>query len=169
MKPQATATTRDTTMIVSKRIDWKAEQERFMLIAYPRALRAARKAFSSWHPRKRDDAIGEMIAKVWATWTYNIEKGKDPLVLLSANIRFAVLFVRYDRRVAGRGSHPDVFDYRSKMTRQHLSPQGQASPSERSDPDNSWIDWTQSSGDDPAELAAALEEVGMTSEEYHAA
>ena len=30
-------------------------QERFVEVAYPRALKAAHKAFKSWHERKRQD------------------------------------------------------------------------------------------------------------------
>ena len=156
-------------MSTVEQIDWEFEQKRFTEVAYPRAVAAAKKAFRLWHERKRADAIAEMVAKVWMTWVLNKEKGKNPMTLLGPNIRFAILWVRYDRKVAGRGSHPDVFDYRSGMTRQHLSPQGQASPTERSDPENAWIEWTQHSGDNPAELSAALESLGITSEEYHAA
>lgn len=156
-------------MSSTERIDWTAEQGKFMVVAYPRALGAARKAFRGWHPRKQDDAIAECLAKVWATWRFNREKGKDPESLIGPNIRFAIMWVRYDRKVAGRGSHPDVYDYRSGYKQQRLSPQGQASPSERSDSENCWIDWTRCTGDDPADLASALETAGMTVEEYHAA
>ncbi len=143
-------------------IDMRAEQERFMSLAYRRAERAARRAFKRWHSRKREDAIAEMVAKVWATWLYNLEKGKDPLALLGPNIHFAILFVRYDRKVAGRGRNPDVFDYRAGMKRQMLSGQGKPSPTDRSDPANNWVNWGLSDGDDPAELVAAMEAHGLT-------
>ena len=33
----------------------KVAQERFVEVAYPRTLRAAQRAFKSWHERKRQD------------------------------------------------------------------------------------------------------------------
>lgn len=139
-----------------------AEQRRFLELAYPRAIRAAQRAFKRWHSRKREDAIAECVAKVWATWVYNLEKGKDPLALLGPNIHFAILFVRYDRKVAGRARGYDVFDYRAGMKRQQLDGQGHARPNDRSDPLNGWIDWAVRSDDDPSAWAAALEEAGLT-------
>ena len=148
--------------MVNSTFDWKSEQDRFMTLAFHRAERAAYRAFKAWHSCKREDAIAEMVGKVWATWVYNLEKGKDPLKLLGPNIRFAILWVRYDRRIAGRTGMPDVYDYRSGYKQQHLSEQGQASPNDRSDPGNQWIDWTTPSREaDPAELAAALEVSGL--------
>ncbi len=97
-----------------------AEQRRFMGTAYPRALRGVQRAFKRWPRRKREDAIAECVAKVRATWVYNLEKGKDPLALLGPNIHGAILFERYDRRVAGRARRFDVFDYRANMRRQQL-------------------------------------------------
>jgi hypothetical protein len=46
-----------------------AEQRRFMETAYPRAMRAAQRAFKRWPRRKREDAIAECLAKVWKTPT----------------------------------------------------------------------------------------------------
>ena len=144
-------------------VNWKSEQDRFMSLAYHRAERAARRAFHHWHSRKREDAIAEMVGKVWATWVYNLEKGKDPLALLGPNIHFSILWVRYDRKIAGRARTPDVFDYRSGLKRQQLSEQGQASPTDRSDPGNAWINWSTSARtDDPAELVSALEVSGLS-------
>jgi hypothetical protein len=145
-----------------------AEQRRFMELAYPRALRAARRAFKRWHSRKRDDAIAECLAKVWATWTFNLENGKDPVALLGPNIHFAILFVRYDRKVAGRARSFDVFDYRANMRRQQLDGRGHASPTDRGGRMNAWIDWAVSAGDDPAKWAEALEAMGMTTEDLAA-
>src|SRR5690242_2080012 len=65
--------------------DWKSEQDRFMALAHQRADRAARRAFKAWHSRKREDAIAECVGKVWATWVYNLERGKDPVALLGPN------------------------------------------------------------------------------------
>jgi hypothetical protein len=96
-------------------------------------------------------------------------KGKDPVALLGANIRWAILWVRYDRKIAGRGRAPDVFDYRAGMQRHHLSGQGKASPTDRSDPGNGWIEWGLDAGaDDPAELVAVLDAVGLTCAAYAA-
>ena len=58
---------------------------------------------------------------------------------------------------------PDVYDYRAGLRRQHLDGRGQASPTDRSDPGNAWIDWTtRDRSDDPAELVAALEVSGLS-------
>jgi hypothetical protein len=139
-----------------------SEQDRFMAIAHQRAERAARRAFKGWHPRKRDDAVAECVGKVWATWVYNVEKGKDPVALLGPNIHWAILWVRYDRKIAGRARTPDVFDYRAGLKRQQLDGHGKASPTDRSDPGNGWINWSPSDrADDPAELVSALEVAGL--------
>jgi hypothetical protein len=63
-----------------------AELRRSMETAYPRPLRAARRAFRRWPRRKRDDAIAEWVAKVWMTWVLDLEEGKDPPALLCADI-----------------------------------------------------------------------------------
>jgi len=52
-------------MSTSETIDWRAEQDRFMRVAYDRTMAAARGAFRKWHRRKRDDAVAEMIGKMW--------------------------------------------------------------------------------------------------------
>lgn len=156
-------------MTMSEEINWAAEQDRFMALAFQRAERAARRAFKAWHSRKREEAVAEMVGKVWATWRYNLTKGKDPLALLGPNIRWAILWVRYDRKIAGRGRGIDVYDYRAGMTRQDLDGQGKAHPSERSARINGWLDWGVDAGaDDPAELVAALEGAGLTATTYAA-
>ena len=48
-------------MVTSEGIDWRAEQDRFMALAYTRCERAARRAFKKWHSRKRDDAVQEAL------------------------------------------------------------------------------------------------------------
>ena len=148
-------------MSTIKRMD-EAQRRRFEVVAYPRTLRAAREAFRGWHSRSREDATSELLVKMLDQWVRLLDRGKDPEPMMPGLIRYAILWVRYDRRVAGRAPHPDVYDYRSGLKRQQLSGRGQASPSDRSDPQNGWIDWTTSAGDDPAELAAALELAGMT-------
>lgn len=147
----------------------ETEQQRFERVAYPRTLGAARKAFKGWHERKRDDAVQECLAKMWDQWIRLVERGGDPEPILHGLIKYAVLWVRYDRRIAGRARMYDVFDYRAGMKQQQLDGQGHASPSERGDSENGWIDWGLEAGDNPAELAAALEQAGLTIEEYLAA
>ena len=41
--------------------------------------------------------------------------------------------------------------------------------SDRSDPENGWIDWRLASGDDPVEVVAALEVTGLTLADLNAA
>ena len=143
-------------------LGWSIEQERFEKLAYQRALHAARRAFKGWHVRKRDDAVAEMMAKVWATWRYNVEKGKDPVALLGPNIHWAILFVRYDRRISGRAKCFDVFDYRARMRRQDLDSQGRAHPTERGDRETYWINWRGVMvNDDPALWAEAKDSLDL--------
>jgi hypothetical protein len=78
-------------------------------------------------------------------------------------------FVRYDRKVAGRARRPDVFDYRSLLKQQRLDAQGFASPSDRSDSNNGWLDWRLASGDDFADVVMALEATGLSLADYYAA
>jgi hypothetical protein len=92
----------------------------------------------------------------------------DPSI--SGLIKYAVLWVRYDRKIGGRSRRPDVYDYnRSGFTRQMLSDSGQATPTDRSSAENSWIDWTLSDGDDPADVVLALEATGVSLADYYAA
>lgn len=144
-------------------IDWQAEQDRFMAVAFRRTMAAAHDAFSGWHRRKRADAVAEMTAKMWDQWSRLLIRGKDPEAMVGTLIKWAILWVRYDRKVAGRARSYDVMDYRAGMSRQQLSGQGTASPTDRSDPNNSWIDWDVRADDDPAEWASALEAAGLTS------
>src|SRR3954449_13015096 len=157
------------TMVTSEGFDWRAEQDRFMALAYTRCERAARRAFKGWHERKRDDAVQEAVGKMWYQWRCCLEKGKDPAGMIGPLFHWAVMFVRYDRRIAGRAPSYDVYDYRAGMTRQDMDGQGKASPAERSARINNWIEWRLGTGEDPAALSAALEGAGMTLEEYIAA
>lgn len=147
-------------------IDWNREHEKFMRIAYGRTMTAARKAFRSWHERKREDALAETMAKCWDSYSRLLLRGRDPEPLLAGIVRFSVMWTRYDRKVAHRSRTPDVYDYRSGFRRQDLSAQGQASTSEESDRSNSFINWHTDTGEDPGELAAALAEHGLTLEEW---
>lgn len=137
-----------------------------MTVAYSRIMKAATRAFGGWHSRKKDDAIAECMAKAWLQWYRLLVRGRDPEPMLNAIIGYATLWVKYDRRIAGRARSFDLFDYRANMNRQMLSSQGAASPSNRSDPGNPWINWRTDTGDNPADLACALEETGLTLEEW---
>ena len=94
-----------------------AEQRPFLETADPRALGVAERAFQRWPGRERDDAIAEWVATVWATRVFNLETGKDSVARLGPNIHRAILWVRYDRRIAGRAMGFDVFDDRANMKR----------------------------------------------------
>jgi hypothetical protein len=147
-------------------IDWEFEKQRFKRVAYRRTVAAAHDAFRKWHRRKRDDAVAEMVGKMWDQWARLLMRGKDPEPMLWRLIYWARMWVRYDRKIAGRGRSPDVFDHRAKMTRQDLDGQGKAHPAERSARINGWIDWAvDARADDPSELAAALEQLGLTSDD----
>jgi len=147
----------------------ETEQDKFIRLAYSRTLAAARKAFRSWHSRKKEDAIQEALTKMWDQWIRLVQRGGNPESIIGGMIYHALMFVRYDRKVAGRARRPDVFDYRSGLKQQRLNGQGYASPSDRSDPENGWIDWRLASGDDPAEVVAALEVTGLTLADLNAA
>jgi hypothetical protein len=147
-------------------IDWNKQHEKFMRIGYDRTLTAARKAFGSWPEWKCDDAIAETMAKCWDSYSRLLLRGRDPEPMLAGIIKFSVLWTRYDRKLGGRARNIDVFDYRAGFRRHDLSGQGQASTSEESDRNNSFINWQTDTGDDPAELAAALEKQGLTLEEW---
>ena len=142
-------------------------QERFVEVAYPTTLRAAQRAFKSWHERKRADAIQECLAKMWDQWLRLVNRGRNPEPLLNGLIKYAILWVKYDRRLSGRSRNIDVMDYRAGMKQQEISGKGEVSPTDRSDKNNGWIDWTvKAKTDDPALLASALEEVGLSLEEW---
>jgi hypothetical protein len=79
-------------------------------------------------------------------------RGRNFKPLLSGLIKFAILWVRHDRRIAGRGRRPDVFDYRAGMKRQQLSGQGQASSTDRGDAMSGCIEWKTDTGHAPASL-----------------
>jgi hypothetical protein len=82
-------------------------------------------------------------------------------------IKYAILWVKYDRKVAGRARCYDVMDYRAPMKQQLLSGKGEVSPTDRGDRNNDFIDWAVSArADDPAQLASALEQVGLSLEEW---
>jgi hypothetical protein len=54
-------------------------------------------------------------------------------------------------------------DHRARMKQQLMNGNGQVSPTDRSDRNNGWIDWgVSASADDPARLAMALEETGVS-------
>jgi hypothetical protein len=143
-------------------MNWEQEKQRFMKVAYPATLKAAKRAFWHWKSNKRDDAIQECLAKMWDQWSRLLANGKNPEKMIGSLIKFAILWVRYDRKIGGRARTPDIYDYRSGFKQQQFSDDGQPSPSDRSDPQNPWINWNMQIGDDPSALAAALETTGIT-------
>ena len=143
-------------------MNWEAEKTRFMQIAYPATQKAARRAFWNWRDDKRPDAIQECTVKMWDSWSRLLQRGKNPEKMLGSLIKFAILWVRYDRKIGGRARKPDVYDFRSGFKQQLLSDDGTASPSDRADAENPWINWHVQSGDNPALLASALEETGIS-------
>src|SRR4051812_27342121 len=120
-------------------IDWEFEKRRFTEGAHERTVAAAHAAFRRGHRRKRDGAVAEMVGKMWDQWSRPLMWGKDPEPMLWPLIHWARLWVRYDRKIAGRGRNPDVFDYRAKMTRQDLDGQGKAHLAQRSARVNGWL------------------------------
>ena len=74
-------------------------QERFVQVAYPTTMRAAHRAFKSWHERKRQDAVQECMAKMWDQWSRLVNRGRNPEPLLKGLIKYAILWVKYDRRL----------------------------------------------------------------------
>jgi len=143
-------------------MNWEQEKQRFMSIAYPATEKAAKRAFWHWRQHKRDDAIQECHAKMWDQWSRLLLRGKNPEKMLGCLIKFALLWVRYDRKLAGRARTPDIYDFRAGFKQQLLSDDGQASPSDRAHPGNPWIDWEAQTGDDPCALAAALESANIS-------
>lgn len=156
-------------MTIDNRIDWQAEQDRFMALVYTRCERAARRAFKRWHERKKDDAVQEACSKMWYSWRCCLEKGKDPAGMIGPLIHWSIMHVRYDRRIAGRPRNLDIQDFRAGMTQHLLDGRGMLQPHDRTDRINGFLDWTgQARTDDPAELVAALEGAGLSAATYAA-
>jgi hypothetical protein len=148
-------------------INWHAEQQRFMAVAYEPALRAAKRAFRGWPESRREDAEAEFIGKVWHQWMCMLMRMKDPQPLLYPFLHWAKRWVQYDRRIAGRPRNIGVEDYRAGMVQHLLDGRGKLEPHDRSSRINAYLDWTGAARtDDPAELAGALEESGLTQEEW---
>jgi hypothetical protein len=64
-------------------LDWEAEHFRFMTVAYAGTVTSAKRAFSGWHSRKRDDAIQECLAKTWDQRSRLLLRGCDPEPMLN--------------------------------------------------------------------------------------
>jgi hypothetical protein len=150
--------------------DWEMEKRRFERVAYPVGVRAAKRAFKKWPERKRADAEAEFLAKLWDQWARLLNKGRDPEPLLWPLIHWARNWVRYDRRLAGRPRNLDIQDYRAGMVQHLMDGRGKLKPHDRAARFNGFLDWAgQAKTDDPAALVAALEQVGLTLDEYLAA
>jgi hypothetical protein len=144
-------------------INWKVEHERFMSVAYDKAMRAAKRAFRGWPESKRDDAEAEYMGKVWDQWWRVVERGKDPVPLLYPFLHWAKRWVQFDRRLSGRPRNLDIQDYRAGMTQHLMTGRGKLEPHDRSDRRNDFMDWTGAARtDDPSALAAALETSDIT-------
>jgi hypothetical protein len=90
-------------------INWNVEHQRYMAIVYPATQKAARRAFWNWREDKREEAIQEAHSKMWDSWSRCLlHHGKNPETMIGSLIKFALLWVRYDRRIAGRARTPDV-------------------------------------------------------------
>lgn len=157
-------------MTTTETIDWQAEKKRFEEVAYPFALRAAKRAVRRWPERRRADGQNEFLAKTWDSWKRLLDRRRDPEPLLWPILHWAKQWIYQDRRLSGRPRNLDIQDYRAGMDQHLLDGRGRLMPHDRADRINGWLDW---SGvvrtDDPAELAAALEQADMTLEEYLAA
>jgi len=150
-------------MVTIEKIDWEAEQQRFMEVAYPFALRAAKRAVRRWHSRKQHDAIQEFLAKTWDSWKRLLERGRDPEPLLWPLLYWAKQWVRYDRRLSGRPRNLDIQDYRAQMTQHRIDGRGRLTPHDRAARINAFLSWTgQARTDDPAALVEALDALGLT-------
>lgn len=144
-------------------IDWERERQRFMTVAFDKAMRAAKRAFRHFPDSKRDDAEAEFIGKVWDQWWRVVERGKEPEPLLYPFLHWAKRWVTYDRRLAGRPRNLDIQDHRAGMTRHLMDSRGKLEPHDRSDRRNGFMDWSGTARtDDPCDLAAALETSGVT-------
>jgi hypothetical protein len=79
-------------------------------------------------------------------------------------------WIYQDRRLSGRPRNLDIQDYRSKMTQHLMDGRGRLKPHDRTDRINGFLDWTGAAKtDSPDDLAAALEQAGLSLEEYLAA
>jgi hypothetical protein len=148
-------------------LDWDREHARFMEVAYPKAQRAARRAFCRWHPSKSQDVQAEFMAKLWDEWSRLLLRGKDPEPLLYPLLHWAKRWVQYDRRLSGRPHNLDIQDYRVRMTQHLMDGRGKLQPHDRADRNNAFLDWTGTARtDDPCDLTAALETTGITLSQF---
>jgi hypothetical protein len=144
-------------------INWQAEHERFMAVAYHKAVRAAKRAFRHWHVSKRGDAEAEFMAKLVDQWNRMLEKGRNPEPLLYPLLHWAKQWCYMDRRLSGRPRNIDIQDFRAGMVQHLMDGRGKLEPHDRSDRRNGFMDWTGAARtDDPADLAAALEQTGVS-------
>jgi hypothetical protein len=136
---------------------------RFEEVAWPLALRRARAAFRRWPQRKRQDAEAEFMAKMWDQWARLAARGRDPEPLLYPMLRWAKKWVYRDRRLAGRASVPDIYDYRAGMTRHLMDKSGRIRPHDRSARMNGFLEWdATAAAQNHVGLVAALDAAGLT-------
>ena len=122
-------------------LNWEQEHKRFMTVAYDRTKKAAKRAF--W-----DGTIANALmpspsasARCGISGQGSFCRGRNPEPMTSALIKYALLCVRYDRKIGGRARNLDVYDFKATMNRQILSDQGKPAPTERSSAENTWINW----------------------------
>ena len=130
-------------------------------VAYEPARRAAQRAFKRWPERKRDDAEGEFMAKMWDQWKRLLERGKDPEPLLYPLIHWAKQWCYQDRRLSGRPRNLDISDFRADGSAPSWT--GGASWSRTTGQQGSSGSWTGTRAartDDPADLAAPWQKQG---------
>jgi hypothetical protein len=154
--------------MIDPAIDWASEQATFERLAYQPAMRAAQRAFKHFPPQKQDDAIGEFMAKMWDQWRHYRENGKDPSTMVYPFIKWAKLWVSYDRKIAGRARSFDVQDYRAGMTDNTIDRHGVLKPRDRSARTNLFLDWNASSkSDNPSKLACELEQFNISLSQWY--
>jgi hypothetical protein len=91
-------------------------QASFLALVLPRVLSHGRVCFRGIKcPRRRDDAIQEMISLAWKRHLRLAEKGKDATCFPTALASYAARAVRSGRRVCGQERGNDVLSPRAQQ------------------------------------------------------
>ena len=148
---------------------WRRNKTGSCDLAYSRTLRRlgkpfapgtlARKRMQSRKPSRRCGING-------SGWCRGVV---TPSQFIGGMIYHALMFVRYDRKVAGRARRPDVFDYRSGLKQQRSTVRATPARATGATRRTAGSIWRLASGDDPAEVLAALEVTGLTLADLNAA
>ena len=59
-------------------IDWEFEQRAVRAGGLPIARAGGPRGLRKWHRRKRDDAVAEMVGKMWDQWARLLDEGQGP-------------------------------------------------------------------------------------------